>query len=200
MSDTFQFATWPLMKPWSVAEHSYYVSISALFVLDLLQQNGYAKSVDRGELLSKALLHDIEEGISSDLPHPVKYALKKQGVNLDEVALDYAKEVLGELFNELLPYWVFSKAGDDGAIIKLADRIALAIYMIREINLGNRYLMVEADNIVNLVIREAPEEAEDLGLHNLYVSFTRWIQMHVGNVERNDKPIVTVNNSAARVL
>ena len=61
MSDTFQFATWPLIKPWSVAEHSYYVSICSMFLLEVFQKAGYCEYVDKGELLSKALIHDIED-------------------------------------------------------------------------------------------------------------------------------------------
>ena len=84
----------------NVAAHTYGVAFTALILADLVDE-----PVDRGLLLSMALLHDLPETLTSDIPTPA-WRFLPAGIKQD-VELRAMKEILDQdLFaNRLMEDW-----------------------------------------------------------------------------------------------
>jgi 5'-deoxynucleotidase YfbR-like HD superfamily hydrolase len=103
---TFRYSTCRIAHPESVAEHSYYVCLYSLAIADWVNYSrldpkpGSTYSplmVDKGLLLEKAVLHDLEECVSGDFPRTFKYSNEETKSVLDrmaEIAFDKVSESL----------------------------------------------------------------------------------------------------------
>ena len=65
MSSIQRFGTLPMIQSESVAAHSFNVAIFSLLIADYDE----TLQLDRELLLRKALFHDFEETVLSDIPH-----------------------------------------------------------------------------------------------------------------------------------
>ena len=104
----------------SVLEHTGGVALLAMLI-------GLKCNADIGELLQKAVIHDIEESQIGDIASPVKY----HSVNIlngisalgNKVVMDIALELN---ILELVPIWFDSKDGTlEGRIVKFCDIISV---------------------------------------------------------------------------
>jgi 5'-deoxynucleotidase YfbR-like HD superfamily hydrolase len=152
MSSIKRFGTLPMIENESVASHSYNVAIMALMVADYDPD----LDVDREALLRKALFHDFEETILSDIPHPIKHRFQggKLGKLLKEIVPELIEnEIFKELPERLKRIYVRSALGakDDleGEIVAAADAMDIIMTSLRELKLGNRYF----ENIFEVGIR-----------------------------------------------
>ena len=147
-----RFSTVRVLHRESVAEHSYYVALIALAINRRPRvgpQSSYA--VDEGELLRRALVHDIEEALTGDAPRPFKHGngetFAKQCHYAGQAS---AREVLYSVDrgqqrehpgapNELLDSWLHAKdrITTVGCIIELADFLAVLGYLLQEKRCGN---------------------------------------------------------------
>lgn len=66
----------PVLKPQSVAEHSYRVAIIATEIARQVH-------VDIREVVAWALVHDAPESYTGDIPSPFKHFLRDRNVNID---------------------------------------------------------------------------------------------------------------------
>src|SRR5690606_20843295 len=69
-SDVVRWQIVRVLKGQSVAEHSFNVALIALELADRLK-------VDRGEVLHYAILHDLPEVLTGDIPTPTKRVIGK---------------------------------------------------------------------------------------------------------------------------
>lgn len=135
-------------KEESVLEHTAVVAIIALGI-------GAEVGADIGPLLERALLHDMEEVITGDIPNPTKYhnpKITEQIKNFEEVA---ALEVATEFFDTwAYGCWASSKDKSlEGEIIKIAD-VAAVVYKIRqETALGNQSFKAFEENVWNALLQ-----------------------------------------------
>lgn len=119
----------------SVAEHSYYVTLYAGQVADLIEWKG-----NRTQLLDYALRHDIEEGYISDIPGPSKrkivdtekYIHTTEMGNITLYGEDYKNH--SGMFNYTVDMI------DIKAIVKVADLLDECFFLATEIQLGNKSL------------------------------------------------------------
>ena len=96
MSAIRRFGTLPSAHPDSVANHSYDVAVLAMMIAD--REGDTTLSVEK--ILRKALWHDFEETIVSDIPHPIKH--RYQGGRLGRLLEEIVETVLeNEAFHEL---------------------------------------------------------------------------------------------------
>lgn len=129
-------ALFPLVKPTTVSEHSFHVSVLALFILEDLKALG--REVNELKVLKHALLHDVEESIISDIPFTVKLHIKD--------SLNEALRIMGGEQMPEAPEWLLEEvhATCDGSpewlITKAADMLELLCYCKDEEMLGNRNL------------------------------------------------------------
>ena len=142
MSSIKRFGTLPMIESESVASHSYNVAIMALMVADYDPD----LKVDHEALLRKALFHDFEETILSDIPHPIKHRFKggKLGQLLKEIVPELIEnEIFKELPERLKRLYVRSaldaKEDLEGEIVAAADAMDIVMTSLRELKMGNRY-------------------------------------------------------------
>lgn len=126
----------------SVATHSYAVTVLALMIAD--RQQDPAISIE--EVVRKAMWHDFEETIVSDIPHPIKH--RYQGGRLGKLLEEIVETVLdNDAFHELPEEMALryardakeAKWGVAGEVVAAADAMDLVLTSTREIKLGNRY-------------------------------------------------------------
>jgi 5'-deoxynucleotidase YfbR-like HD superfamily hydrolase len=135
-----RFAGTPLHRTETVAEHSYMTAQYALFIgWHCISLGG---SVDLGKLLSRALVHDLDEAVMVDLPRPIKYAdpeLLERWKAMCTGVVRGLGDTLGVPFNK-----EWSEAKDDsleGHILILADLMTVTAYVIEELRFGNTYMI-----------------------------------------------------------
>lgn len=144
MSAIRRFGTLPSAHHDSVANHSYDVAVLAMMIAD--HEGDTTLSVEK--ILRKALWHDFEETIVSDIPHPIKH--RYQGGRLGKLLEEIVDTVLeNEAFHELPSAMAHRYAADardakrerEGEVVAAADAMDLVIVATREIKLGNRYFL-----------------------------------------------------------
>jgi 5'-deoxynucleotidase YfbR-like HD superfamily hydrolase len=156
MSAIRRFGTLPSAHHDSVANHSFDVAVLAMMIAD--RQGDPTLSVEK--ILRKALWHDFEETIVSDIPHPIKH--RYQGGRLGELLEEIVATVLeNEAFHELPEELSRRYAADardakrerEGEVVAAADAMDLVIVATREVKLGNRYFEHIFDVGMNLLTR-----------------------------------------------
>lgn len=142
MSSIRRFGNMPMIEVESVASHSYNVAIMSLMIADYDE----TLKVDREAMLRKALFHDFEETILSDIPHPIKHRFKggKLGRLLKEIVPELVEnEIFKELPDGLKNRYVRDALGAkedlEGRIVAAADAMDIIVTALREQKLGNRY-------------------------------------------------------------
>jgi 5'-deoxynucleotidase YfbR-like HD superfamily hydrolase len=145
-----RFAGTPLHRAENVAEHSYMTAQYALFIGLECQRLGAA--VDLGKLLSRALVHDLDEAIMVDLPRPIKYKDPVMLQRWNVMSLDAVLEVELAIGVQFAGSWKHAKDDSlEGKILALADFISVTSYVIEEILFGNSFMVpVLRGNIIYL--------------------------------------------------
>lgn len=160
LSDVHQFQGHPQIKSISVAEHSYYVAMCALLIGQYLHSQGRSNIEVIENAVVKALMHDVEECVTGDIPYPAKQHIKYEtNGERNYTFAKYQFDVVKKLFDNIpnvLASWVASKSDDgSGHIVILADRLALVLYLIREVMLGSIYARDEIDTILSVMENES---------------------------------------------
>jgi len=142
MSSIQRFGTLPMIQSESVAAHSFNVAILSSLIADYEPE----LKVDHALLLRKALFHDFEETILSDIPHPIKHRFQggKLGKLLKEIvpALirdEIFKELPVELRERCTRAALSAKEGVEGRIVASADAMDIVMTSLRELKMGNQY-------------------------------------------------------------
>lgn len=130
----------------NVAEHSYFVSIMSLVVIDKFFPN-----VDKAKALQMALLHDVPEAITGD----VLYSTKKSSPLIKKELDTFERQIMHEYFSPSISS-IFEDFADDNSkehdIVILADIMSILMYIQNEKSLGN-------ENFSNI------EKKTDMRLH-----------------------------------
>lgn len=125
-------------QPESVAEHSYGVAFTAMMLAPYVDE-----PLDLGRLLALALLHDLPEGLTTDLPAPVWRRLP------DEIKPQLEREALADIFagsdqqEQMAALWKELEGKETAAarLIKDADTLDMLIQAhIYQRQFGNRDL------------------------------------------------------------
>ncbi len=135
-------STTPVVKSYSVAEHSYYVALYSMVISRIL---GFKGDRFLRVMYEKALVHDLDECIVGDVIFTTHYnnpSFEK------ELALTREKKLRELLCNvsssilscEIMDLWNSSKNGMEGEIVKFADRLELMFYCLVEKRLGNSFV------------------------------------------------------------
>jgi 5'-deoxynucleotidase YfbR-like HD superfamily hydrolase len=135
LSNVYRFAGKRVDSQYNVAEHSYRVAVLAMLVVDQYNKENSIQ-IDKAEVLSKALLHDIEEGVFNDIPAPAKNYNKSFKEIYKETTHQY---VINEIFpsnKEYYKLWANDKSGLSGEIINLCDKLEAIIVSADEVRRG----------------------------------------------------------------
>ena len=127
----------------TVAEHSFYTAAYALLIGRWVDALGTGQAVDFGVLLSKAIMHDFEEGVSGDINRPFKYSTPELKEAMEAAASAAFQKtwlkVVDPASNEMLrSFWVNAKEGGiEGDIVAFADYLSVLSYVTSEIRSSN---------------------------------------------------------------
>ena len=138
MAHVRRYSGIPMNGTENVAEHQYFVSLySLLMALDMNRNGDY--DLDIGRLLTRAVLHDIDESMTGDFLRKVKYKTPGLKKELDMVAGNFVSEMESQLGISLYPSWRSAKdySTIEGRILALADFMQVASLVCEQIALGN---------------------------------------------------------------
>ena len=169
-----RFSTSHVVHHQSVAEHSYFVALYAMFIAEWVAatyltehkiNNGYA--VLMGGVLQRALIHDIEESRTGDIPRPFKHSNKMLLAMLDQHAEKQVDPILEKIYPDeckhFIATWKRSKdATKEGRIVALADFMSVLAYMMRELSLYNATMYDNWDSMVDYVAEFSKPEYDFL--------------------------------------
>lgn len=158
MSHVYRYSSLPTCRRENVAEHSWYVAFYAYLIARDLMQQGCP--VDTWKLLSRALVHDLDESMTGDFLRYVKYGHPDLKRALDEVSVSMIDQMTYKLRSggeAVKRDWCNAKAADlEGDIIQVADLARVLSYVWEEVNTGNshvRHIMTECANYIKEFIK-----------------------------------------------
>lgn len=130
LKNIVRYNTRPHLKSESVAEHSFYVALLSMILVDKYQYSGFKAT--KSAILSKALLHDMPEIETNDITHDAKEMMNLRKF-LETYEFDYYKRKFPEYYNLMKDNNKFINN-----IINLADSYSVYQYTLNEIQLGNK--------------------------------------------------------------
>lgn len=141
-----------MMKSENDLEHTGFIVMFVFFVGKKLEQKGM--TIDWSYLLVRALIHDIEETLTGDIPRTTKY--DNEGVlrELKHVERKAAHHLCDFLGVDFYPEWYGAKnATNEGMLLKIADMAAVVYKTMIEVSMyGNRgFLRVSQEVEVEIV-------------------------------------------------
>lgn len=151
LGNTIRFPNIKLDRPYAGAEHSYRVAMLSMLIVDEYNMNpANTVKIDKAEVLSKALIHDLEESVLGDLPTPVKAHPGFRDM-IREVSVKIMEEEIvdKDLPNraEYIRHWVEDKEGASGEIISLTDKLEALMTAAYELKRGNKDIQKAFYNI-----------------------------------------------------
>ncbi|MCI0525115.1 MAG: HD family hydrolase [Acidobacteria bacterium] len=112
----------------SVASHSFGVAVIAMLLADRARARGVEVNVER--LLRMALLHDLTESRTGDLPSTIKQYFDKASIKAadERIAREMLAE-LGDLTESYLELWFDyeHRASIESRLVKAADKLDLLV-------------------------------------------------------------------------
>nr|DAO22886.1 MAG TPA: putative hydrolase [Caudoviricetes sp.] len=119
------------IKEENLAEHSY---STALYIFDIAKEFKIDDAI-RNEAIAMAVIHDIGEIFTSDLPHDVKYENPELKVLCDKLE----KKYINRCYSIRNLWYKLETNGDtvQKLIVKVADSMSVEAYAKRELDLGN---------------------------------------------------------------
>ena len=147
---------YPTIISTDVAQHSYFTTMIAMILTDEYNtwveehnseyhpsdMENYYVLLNGEAVLRKALVHDIEESFTSDIPYNVKHLTTRINNVLttdlrDYVDSQYVETVTTSMYNQMNKS---CKLGLAGQVVAVSDMIELAWYCCDEMALGNFHL------------------------------------------------------------
>jgi len=139
MQGLIRYANRVRIKDEDLAQHSYSV---AFYCFTIAEEFGISYE-DRNKAIAMAIIHDIGEVYTSDLPHDVKYDNPELKELCDKLECNYIYKNIPEvyeLWNELEDK---QNKTIPSIMVKLADSMSVKAYAERELSLGNRTFEME---------------------------------------------------------
>jgi len=164
------------LRKQNLAEHQYHVAVLAL---RLVREMGWEDldGVDLGHLLEEALLHDIDELISSDIPSPVNQKIKSMGGS------DW-KEWLQAKTALFFPWYRERPTHNIKQIVRICDILEAMLFLLEEHGMGNGYVLPHyrvLEGVMDVTLKST-------GLPNLD-RIQDWISRCLDNAVRPARPL-----------
>jgi 5'-deoxynucleotidase YfbR-like HD superfamily hydrolase len=150
LSGTYRFSNAKLVHRESVLEHLGGVTLTCFLIISEL--NLILSNPDLGlDVMSKAVVHDVEELLMGDIPRTTKYATAESREAFKAMEENAVDEIMLSLELEsgiMATFHAESKRGLSGLIVKIADTLAV-VYKVHEeaIERGNKAMMGRATMI-----------------------------------------------------
>jgi 5'-deoxynucleotidase len=152
MASIRRYSSIHLLKEESVLEHTGFVCMFTYLVC--LELNAFNTYVDLGKALSRAVVHDVDEVVTGDIPRPTKYfdsdsikifkKISEVGISSLIKEMDASDNVQMKLRED----WENSKKDNEGMVVALAD-LASVVYKLWDevILLGNKKMMMQCSDV-----------------------------------------------------
>jgi len=127
----------------TVAEHSFFVALYATLI-GQWYEFWHGTPLNWRKLMSKTVIHDVEESRSGDWPRNFKHSDPTLRAELDRVAATAMRQLADNLVEgqwqvELADSWKTAKDNSpEGLVVSFADFLSVLSYVIQEIESGNR--------------------------------------------------------------
>ncbi len=175
MSHVYRYSSVPVIHRENVAEHSWYVAFYAYLIGQDLAQQGY--EIDFGEMLSRALVHDLDESMTGDFLRYVKYGHPDLKKALDEVSIRMLRKMGDDIGVNFEPHWAKAKADDiEGQIIQVVDLARVISYVYGEMMTGNGHVSHILEECSNY-IQEFATDNPDSPVKSYAESIIGWVRM-----------------------
>ena len=166
-----RFSICPRTHDESVAEHSYYTAYIAMMLGLALQADGI--TVNMGLVLTRALMHDVDESYSGDFIRMFKHSSLSLKLAIDNANSGFVQKFChdtGPGLPTLPEAWAFAKdATVEGAIVSLADFMSVVSYIIQEIKAGNHNMFEHLDDLRHFY-DTFPKKAEKYAVLQNYIA------------------------------
>jgi putative hydrolase of HD superfamily len=118
-------------QPESIAAHAYGVCLATLVLLDLIAERPDPPSPDRALALEMAILHDISEAVTTDIPAPIKVFLGRDAVR--EAEREAASALLAPLGPRYAPLLARYDACQclESRVVHAADKLQLLLKVLQ---------------------------------------------------------------------
>jgi len=147
-----------LIRNESVLEHTGFVSMFCLILSDRIPD------VDKTELLSRAIVHDMEESIVGDISRTTKYFDADVRSSILRVEKYAMRTISSELGGSNFMYDLWARSKDDsieGRIVQLADAISVLLKVYEEtIILNNRSIKTHVENLIQTFVSMIDDDNE----------------------------------------
>lgn len=155
MAHVYRFSTVLCMKRESSAEHTFFTSWISFVISHYVKQKGMHVSL--GEVLTKCLVHDLEECRTGDINRLFKYSSHELRQAIDRSAYVMLGQTLDKMFDQdnemtfeksVLHHWRTSKDDTvEGRIVKFADFLSVLSYMWAEVRFSNQTMFRYHDDV-----------------------------------------------------
>ena len=153
---------WGLMRNTrqeNLSEHSLEVALIA-HALAVISNRRFGNHFDANYVAAAAMLHDISEIITGDMPTPIKYynpEIKSAYKQVEAVAQERLINMLPEdMRADFMP--LYNPDCEAARLIKAADKLSALIKCIEELNSGNReFLSAEKSTREAIAALSCPE-------------------------------------------
>ena len=141
-----------------VAQHSCFTAQLSLIIADDLNNNAaftekFGK-VNVETVLRKALLHDMPEAVTSDIPYNVKRHSKELGARIADAETDMMNEAYegsSHMFQSYKASGNDCKKGLEGDVVNAADMLELAWHCCEEVCMGNQFMKGLLDKALGIL-------------------------------------------------
>jgi len=136
-----RFSNCPRIHNESVGEHSFYTALYSYFIAVGLRVQGHEIYI--GQVLAKALMHDVDECLSGDFIRMFKHSNPELKQAIDQASAKFTKGMTRDISNSstladvYFADWEKAKLGREGKIVAFADYLSVLSYVAQEIELGN---------------------------------------------------------------
>lgn len=162
MASTVRYSQSRLAKPESVMEHTGFVALTALAIGKQINAEGNVRVVDIGTLLEKALIHDMDEVVTGDLSRPTKYSSTEMLSLMEKLSSSAMQEIDKDCDTAFSEKWDVAKKGGEGAIVALADCLAVLHKAHDEIVMrGNKTIIFGSPNGLEILLRSRIDDVCD---------------------------------------
>lgn len=154
-SRVVRYAGIHLVEEETLTDHICEISLLCLTLYKDIKSKFPKANIDLGKLLERALVHDLEETITNDIPRPVKYLIPEMKEMMDKVSENYMEVISKQVGVDLLSEWRVCKDKTlEGFIIKTTDMILVARKAYREIALKSNLEMMTVLDEVTIYMNE----------------------------------------------
>jgi 5'-deoxynucleotidase len=166
MSAIQRYSQLHLLKSESVMEHTGFVCLFTYILCNEINSVSlHNDKLDVGVALQKAIVHDIDEVVTGDIPRPTKYYNKESEKIFNEISEAGIDQIIKELEiknNNMKKDWQNSKKEKEGLIVAFAD-LSSVIYKLWEeiVMIKNMKLFRQSEEVTSYLINFEKNIKED---------------------------------------